>query len=472
MSDDDDLTRLEDLSEFLHTEDSEVDDKLKKVDSDKSVSLSDLDNSEEIEEVDVLAPDSDFADEDTQPDLETNSPDIEDEDGQSDFEAESSDPESNNQIEETETESEFDSIETDFESDSNEEETESTSSDNEEADSTPDSENFDEIKEEEETDFGDSNIEQENIEGSLEEQMEAETTSPPISRDHAPSQQAKKTHIKKENFSDIKSFANNITYGSLAGEGAPPYSILINNIEYKEDAQDIQSILQEHGLLTESNKADIEQGVNNGSLLISQISEFSAIYLGHKFRRLSVNLQIGLSEEIHESKSFENEQNGMVTKDNLLQNKEISADAINSNIELKDIILSTTQSLQGYDIIRYIDIVTEMHFLTQDQLELLTNQSDTMNEDAQEETELEDHPKETQENSIDKIFKLDTVHNQIYQQLTNKLKEHALKQNGNAVIGINFQIQPLSDILEDRTKTYYKITCTGNIVQISNINKE
>ena len=68
-----------------------------------------------------------------------------------------------------------------------------------------------------------------------------------------------------ENFDDVKSFGNRMSYGIAAGGGNPPFSIIIKDLKYKEDAEDILSILRSHGLLNEENE---ELRVNIASILL------------------------------------------------------------------------------------------------------------------------------------------------------------------------------------------------------------
>ena len=197
-----------------------------------------------------------------------------------------------------------------------------------------------------------------------------------------------------------------------------------------------------------NNKSDIEQGITNGSLLIPQSSEYSAIFLGHKFRKLSASIQIGQSTEIHQSKTLAGENNqGIATKNNIFQNKNISSSALNESFNIDDIIISTTQTLQGYEIHKYIDIITEIHIISSDIFEQIENLADETNDD--------DSP-------------LNNTNNYIYKQLTNKLREQALKLKGNAIIGINFIINPLTI----KNEKMYEITCSGNVVQVIGMSKQ
>ena len=83
-----------------------------------------------------------------------------------------------------------------------------------------------------------------------------------------------------------------------------------------------EKILEEHNIINDSTRPDFTRGIENGALLISQINEYSAIFLAHKFRRFDLDLQIGLSEELHPTKSYSNSM-GLVNKHHLYQNKNL-----------------------------------------------------------------------------------------------------------------------------------------------------
>jgi len=52
-----------------------------------------------------------------------------------------------------------------------------------------------------------------------------------------------------ENFSDVKQFAENTNFSGMASEGNPSFSVLLNGIKYIEDVNDILLMLKELGLL-------------------------------------------------------------------------------------------------------------------------------------------------------------------------------------------------------------------------------
>ena len=62
----------------------------------------------------------------------------------------------------------------------------------------------------------------------------------------------------------------------------------------KELHPDIGGSEEEFKILNASNKDNYLRSIQNGAILISRLSEYSAIFLAHKFRRFNLKLQTGL----------------------------------------------------------------------------------------------------------------------------------------------------------------------------------
>ena len=254
-------------------------------------------------------------------------------------------------------------------------------------------------------------------------------------------------------FKDIQDFGQNIEPGKITTGGNPPFAILLKNIKYKDDAEDILRIMREYELLNADNEKTYQQGLQNGSLLISQISEFSAIMLAHKFRRFDLTIEFGLSKEIFESKYYDDHPKGLVTKNNLHQNK-TDHSLVNNETSAQSIMLSTMTSLQNFEIIKYLDIVTATKTISE--LEL------------SEFSQISNETPPPSDNQHDFALKLADT----YAFLAAELKQKALKKGGNAVIGITYQITPLgpNSTNKKQDEMHYKITCTGNIVLVRDLN--
>jgi uncharacterized protein YbjQ (UPF0145 family) len=224
-----------------------------------------------------------------------------------------------------------------------------------------------------------------------------------------------------EKFEEVKEFGKNISTTTAAVPGNPPFSIIIKNINFSEDADDILASLKEFGIAKPTNENIFKQGLESGSILITQLAESTAILLVHKFRQYDLEIEMGLSEEIHPSKT--REKKGLVSRRNLYQNKSENVD-LNIPAELpKEIPISTTPTLENFIINRYIGIVSEHSMVP--------------------------------ESEIDK-----TPWEEKYAFLANQLKNKAAKLRGNAIVGVSFQLTPVDP-------TQYKLTCTGNVVWVS-----
>lgn len=417
-----DLTRLEDLSDFLHEEDPELEEKLSHgLEEEKE----DLTSNNEFDH---------FSDEKTQPDIDLSELSVEPEETEeseepTSFTSEDILSEPPPFTDEATSSQLFDSEE-DFQQ--HEEVNEPFTLEEDEEPEPIAWQEQEQVQEEEEAEGEDEiqhevqHIEEPLMTEEVEERIEEDPpTAPPVTASQ---------HAPRENFQEVRNFGNAISYGHVTTGGNPPFSIILSNIKYKEDAEDIMIILREHQLVNDSTLDIIEQGLKRGHVLISQISEYSAIYLAHRFRRFDLDLKIGLSHELHPSKSYDTLERGLVSKSNLRQNKDESSDFSTSSSmnSTQEVMIVTTKSIPQYDIKKYLDIVTASRIVPQDQL---------MDYDEEHFT-----------------YRNDLDHS--YQEIAQTLKQKAQTLGANAVLGVQYQIVPL---VEDGQKVC-NITCTGNAV--------
>ncbi len=128
--------------------------------------------------------------------------------------------------------------------------------------------------------------------------------------------------IKKE----LTEFHDHLSYGILAEGSGPPFAIAIKNIKpYQE--KNIIKHLEKLGVIQDNNRNDYLDSINTGSVLISQLSEYCAIYLYHQLRTYDLEMELGLVNEIQTPKSYSVDDNkGSPGKGFLNQNKkEISS---------------------------------------------------------------------------------------------------------------------------------------------------
>ncbi|MBC7429025.1 MAG: hypothetical protein H7336_10460 [Bacteriovorax sp.] len=271
-----------------------------------------------------------------------------------------------------------------------------------------------------------------------------------------------------ERFDDVKTFANNFSYGQIQGGGNPPYSIIVRHIKFKEEADDIVNILKEFGIVTDVNEKDTLMAIELGSLIIPQISEYTAIILAHKLRRFDLDLEVGLSDEVHPSKSGESNPRGLLKKDNLKQNKTESLKISELDNSIKDIIVSTMSSIQGYNVESYIGVQTTFSIVEEAELERLQY----VQRSHRENSELYDFENtETTEITSEKAFKdYQNSFSLLYEDLTMQLKQKAFAQNANALLGLSFQLSPLNFERERGRVSAYQITCSATLAIISREN--
>ncbi len=436
-----DLTRIEDLSEFLHQEDSDLDSKFESFHSPFS-------SNNELSSTGISL---DALDDETPPEIPSEIP--------------------NENFPETTEEVNFEfSEETPAE--------EETAFETATLDENPFEENTFAETSLEDTSFEDSTL---NFEAATEEEppqeealLEEETLieEKPDEEPYTAFQAQPETQSytnTSEKFDDVKTFAQNFSYGKASvGGGNPPYSIIVRHIKYTEEAQDILELLKEFGVITPQNEKDMERALELGSLLIPQISEFTAIVLAHKLRRFDLDLEVGLSDEVHPSKSGETNPRGLLKKDNLKQNRKESLKLSEIDTSIKEILVSTSSTLPGFNVESYIGVQTTFAIVEESELERLQyvqkvgrSQSEIINYEGLENSEL----------SSEKAFKdYQNSFAHLYDDLASQLKQKAFAQNANALLGLSFQLSPLQFERSHTRVSAYQITCSATLAVVSREN--
>ena len=377
-----DLTRIEDLGEFIHE-------------------LNNSDDTLESETSDSDVPDvPSFGEEETS--FETS------EDFGSTFESESTES----------TESSFSTDFTDGEDSSNEEMTPEWNTESES-----------------ESEMESPIQPQEEFTSSFEDEPSFNEPEPVIAQTYSPEPvvEVRSDYKTPETFEDLKKFSESSSFSGMATEGNPSFSVLVKNVRFIEDVSDIVLLLKEYNLLVDSEE-QTKARLMRGMLLIPRISEYAAIHLAHKLRRFDIDIQLGLSDEIHPPKHLETPETGIISKHNLYQNQSHHFHFDDAKVDLDQIIVSATPSLDGYQILKYMGVASEHKIMDGLIVE---------DENSKEVTGF-------------------------YHELAQKLKAHAMKANANAVVGLNYQLTPLpSDFGLGTSK--YRLSCTGNLVWINKI---
>jgi uncharacterized protein YbjQ (UPF0145 family) len=476
-----DLTRIDDLESYEHLDDDNIDDQLeiggKDDDQESPPGFSNVDELDDAESNNENSDDLGIFDQEEQeseeqwPDGPEASEELSD---SSEFGQETTEPqfeltedefENDNDIlsEETPSEDSF-IIEDDLTVEDASEEEEEV----DETNSFPDIDSHDDHQVEEQTlsEIVDENF-QENTElqdTTFQDEQESFQSPDVIQETAAP------TSPPPEDFQDIRDFAGSITYGKMAMGGSPPYSVMLKDIKFKEDAEDILTILREHDLVKDDNENIIRGSLENGQVLISQIGEYSAIYLAHKFRRFDVSIQVGLSEELHPSKSYQSNDRGLVSRFNLVQNRAEEGDLKHREFKHEEIILSTMPTVEGHHIHKYIDILTSHKIIDEEELKRLHQEEKLLHKDKEEELLLGAYSNEDEDELNEMKEELQFLGvNEIYKDLAEELRNEAYKREANAIIGLNYQITPLVGETSNELRTFYKITCTGNAVWVETL---
>lgn len=238
-----------------------------------------------------------------------------------------------------------------------------------------------------------------------------------------------KSYAPKEDFSETRRFAESAMVTDTTAECNPAYSVMARGIRFIEDSDEILALLKEAGF-PEDMRTQFQRQIERGTLLIPRVSEFTAIYLCHKLRRFQLELSMGLSDLLHPPRKGLDADRGLVSRKTLGQNYQHQFQFRGDADAARAIILSTMSQLDGHSVDRYLGVASEHTFLDSEVVENETT---------------------------------DAIHKS-YDELALKLKGHALQHKANAVIGINYQLTPMPVEAPGLGNYRYKLTCTGNLV--------
>jgi hypothetical protein len=236
-----------------------------------------------------------------------------------------------------------------------------------------------------------------------------------------------------ETFEEVKRFAEESSFSGMGAEGNPSFSVLVRNVKFVEDVNDILILLKDLQLLTDSEE-ETRKRLSKGHLLVPRISEFAAIILTHKLRRFDIDIQMGLSDEIHPPKHHEAPEAGLSSKHTLHQNQHHNFHFDHPKLEVSQVIVSATPTLQGYQVIRYLGVASEHKTVPAEMVE---------------------------DESNDEVPRY-------YQELAQKLRAHAVKAHSNAIVGLNYQLTPIPSEYGGSGHKY-RLSCTGNLVWVNKL---
>ena len=282
-------------------------------------------------------------------------------------------------------------------------------------DSMPDEDSLDAISPE-----GDTPLDEETSDVALQEDSGGFSDLTP--KDTVEEEQLSETLPKEEQpdlqntLEDIQQFSTHLTYGQLSLGQGPPFAVAIRNIRDEETKNELRRLLGEMGLEV----GDFEQGLALGSLLVGQINEYCAIFLAHKLRNLDVEIELGLASSIHLPKNYEDEAKRGIPKDFV---KDQSREEGQNLDEWKydDFFISTT-SHHLDPIKEYLGPIQAVRKISSEQLAHLPDIQDI---NLSEKTDYQDY-----------LGK--------YHGLLEELKNGAIKRGAHALIQLSFQLTPLT----------------------------
>ena len=272
------------------------------------------------------------------------------------------------------------------------------------------------------------------------------------------------SYQEPEKFEEVKTFAQTFSYGQVSVGGNPPFSLIVRNIKYKEDADTMLGLLKEFGVVTDKNLNETKMALDIGSLLIPQISEFAAIVLAHKFRRFDCDIEFGLSEEIHPTKAGESFNKGLTSKESIRQNKIDSFKKTLPQIDINDILVSTTSALEGYEIVKYLGVQSSLAIVEAEELERLKFVQSTQRSKTQVyPTENDDSDGMSAQQAFDDYQKSFDL---LFLDLVDQLKQKAFKEHANALLGLNYQMTQLPLNTKNKKPLSFQLVCSATLALV------
>lgn len=252
-------------------------------------------------------------------------------------------------------------------------------------------------------------------------------------------------------FNEIQSTAETITYGNLELGNGPPFSVLIKilpeylkgntgNESVNELKNNVLNMLKDLDLVSEENLKQYANSFQHHHLLISQINEYSAIILVHKLKNFPLHLEMGLSNEILEPKTYSPSENTGISAN---QNNE-------SNFVYKSfkefdhnqIHLTTMSDIPNAKKLEFLGPIQTMRVIQEDELGNIP--------ELEAEINLKDL-KKGQEH---------------FQSILDDLKKLAIDRGGNSVINIKYQLNPTDNPNSEFAQNLYHLYCYGDLVRV------
>jgi len=233
--------------------------------------------------------------------------------------------------------------------------------------------------------------------------------------------------VSRDALEEIKSFGNQVSpAGSL--KTPIPFSVLISDIRFVEDAERILQALKSEKF--EIELSSVEAQLKRGKVLIPRISEYAAMWLSRKLRSIEANLIVGPSDEILPTKEDPREKNAtpLVSRRTLRQNQIEGLNFSELPKHYQDIIVTTAPQIPGENIGSYRGVVS-----TAKPIPLEMNAEEAIDE--------------------------------MSEQVLGLLRQKALNKQANALLGVQVTVQPLPDSSESDSS--YQVVATGTAVRLA-----
>lgn len=229
-----------------------------------------------------------------------------------------------------------------------------------------------------------------------------------------------------------------LSYGTLGQGHGPPFSILIK-LKDKNYIQHILELLDKSGITNDENHDEYQTRLENGELLISQLSEYSAIYLAHRLKQFKAELQVGLSHLIHQSSSYNEEENaGIAGVTQLNANKQVFTNY------LSDIVISTSESPIEFDH-ENLGLIQASRLLSEYQMQKV--------------------PALQNQDNLEKSNEY-LEYKEIFEELIAEIKHQAKLKGANLVANANFQVTPILSEADESGDQKYHLFFQGSLIKL------
>ncbi len=231
---------------------------------------------------------------------------------------------------------------------------------------------------------------------------------------------------------EVREFAENLAIGQPMVDALPAFSILL---KFSNQNQKIRTAIKH--LLSENDFGiryeDIEIQVNQGKLLIPQISEYAAIHIAQKLREEADEIQMGLANEVFQAESLKDTTDTHAYIDSNTERNSIQETAeYNPDYPTAESLLCTTENeIPGHTVTKTLSIVIASK---------LTDEATA---------------KSTQTEIFQKIL----------EDLQTELKARAFKLFAHAITNFHYELHLLGT--KETTNRPIRVIATGSAVRLS-----